>query len=112
MRSSGGGIGGAVWQALWWVQERAYTHEPGPVGNLGLGVNVICIHIKISSCFSTKIFSGDPHSICVHIHWCCDVKVFVDDSDVDRVYEDQNVKSKEEGESGQIIKSCTGLGRG
>nr|GEW34768.1 hypothetical protein [Tanacetum cinerariifolium] len=29
MRSSGDGIGRAVWQALWWVQERAYTHEPG-----------------------------------------------------------------------------------
>nr|GEY45899.1 ribonuclease H-like domain-containing protein [Tanacetum cinerariifolium] len=35
---------------------------------------------------------------------CCDVKLFVDDYDVDRVYEDQNVKSKEEGESGQITK--------
>ncbi|GJR47593.1 reverse transcriptase domain-containing protein, partial [Tanacetum coccineum] len=39
---------------------------------------------------------------------CCDVKVFMGDSDVDCVYEDQNVKSKEEGESGQIIKYVSG----
>ncbi|GKE44862.1 hypothetical protein Tco_1472146 [Tanacetum coccineum] len=36
MRSSGGGIGGAVWQALWWVQERAYTHEPEYQFNINL----------------------------------------------------------------------------
>ncbi|GJT32139.1 hAT dimerization domain-containing protein [Tanacetum coccineum] len=29
MRSSGGGIGRSVWQAFWWVQEMAYTHELG-----------------------------------------------------------------------------------